>query len=153
MCVCVCVFSHWAPVRSQLPLAADLQLTRRLGHWHIRQPTQLWCHGNCGLRPIDVNLRNLAADDLAVLNAWSTPPAAIWPLPHIPAVSQSQKSKNGQLAGHHNRCGYISRNELSQAEFVPALSSFSPQLLYVVNWFLSTSGFIEPLVSPPKKRS
>lgn len=85
LCVCVCarayahvrVCSHRAPLRSYVPLTADLQLTCGLGHRPIRQPTQLWCHGNRGLRPIGMNVGNLAADDLTVLGAGSAPPAAL----------------------------------------------------------------------------
>lgn len=72
------VCSHRAPLRPDLPLAANLQLTCGLGHRPIRQPTHLRSHGDRSLRPIDgVSASDLAADDLAVLIAGSAPPAAL----------------------------------------------------------------------------
>lgn len=124
----LCVFSHRAPLRSFLPLAADLQLTGRLGHWSIRRATQLWCHCNWDLSPVGMDVSDLATDDLALLSAGSTPSAALWPLPNVPAVNQSQRTmreleeiKSSLI--HHNRCGFMVIHELSnnlpQAEFVP----------------------------------
>lgn len=93
--LCVCVFSHRAPLRSYLPLAANLQLTVRLGHRPVRRPTQILFHYYQSLCPIGMDLSNLATDDLAVLSAGSTSPAALRPLPNIPALRQSQKTEDG----------------------------------------------------------
>ena len=78
-----------------------------------------------------MDMSDLAADDLAELSAGSTSPAALRPLPHIPAVSQSQrkerevKGNREQLAVHHKEWDFMVTHDLTnyfpQAENVPAL--------------------------------
>lgn len=159
----VCVwFSHWAPLRSYLPLAANLQLTGRLGHWSIKRPTQLWCYCNWGLSPVGMDMSDLTADDLAVLSAGSTPPAALWPLPHIPAVNQSQRTmreleeiKSSLI--QHSRCGFMviheSSNDLPQAEFFPALCPDFDRSYCVRSVELGPQGVVIKLSVSSKRRT
>lgn len=102
----VCVFSHGAPLGPYLPLTADLQLARRLGHGPVRRPAQLCCHRDRSLRPVGVDVGDLAAEHLPVLSPGPAPPAALRPLPHVPAVGQSQRNTEGDAA---NVCSSLRR--------------------------------------------